>query len=130
MPKVSRLDVITTGSRRRWSAEEKQRIVAESFEGSRRVSATARRYGLSTSQLFTWRRQAGSWASTRTATTFTPAFIASEAHEIACTPASVSTAGAMGRMEIVLASGRKVVVGPDFDAAALARILDVLDRRA
>lgn len=130
MPKVSRLDVITTGSRRRWSAEEKQRIVAESFEGSRRVSATARRYGLSTSQLFTWRRQAGPSASTRTATTFTPAFIASETHEIACTPASVSTADAMGRMEIVLASGRKVVVGPDFDAAALARILDVLDRRA
>jgi transposase len=130
MPKISRIDVITTGSRRRWSAEEKQRIVAESFEGSRRVSATARRHGLSTSRLFAWRRQASAAPSERTATTFTPAFIASEAHEVACAPPSDSTPGAMGRVEIVLASGRKVVVGPDFDAAALARITDVLDRRA
>ena len=56
MPKVSRLEVIQTGSRRRWTLEEKRRIVAESDSGTRQVSATARRYGLSTGQLFTWRR--------------------------------------------------------------------------
>jgi hypothetical protein len=48
----------TTGSRRRWTLEEKQRIVAESYGAPRRVSATARRNGLSASQLFTWRRLA------------------------------------------------------------------------
>jgi transposase len=32
------------------------RIVAESFNGPRLVSATARRYGISPSQLYTWRR--------------------------------------------------------------------------
>src|SRR5215467_10597005 len=58
MPKVSRLEVIQTGSRRRWTLEEKRRIVAESDSGKRQVSATARRYGLSTGQLFTWRRLA------------------------------------------------------------------------
>ena len=58
MPKVSRLEVIQTGSRRRWTLEEKRRIVAESDSGTRQVSATARRYGLSTGQLFTWRRLA------------------------------------------------------------------------
>jgi len=57
MSKVSRLEVIETGSRRRWSLEEKLRIVAESGAAAA-VSATARRYGLSTSQLFTWRRLA------------------------------------------------------------------------
>jgi len=58
MPKVSRLEVISTGARRRWTLAEKQRIVAESYDGHRQVSATARRNGLSASQLFTWRRLA------------------------------------------------------------------------
>ncbi len=58
IPKVSTLEVIETGARRRWTLDEKQRIVAESFSAPRVVSATARRYGLSTSQLFNWRRQA------------------------------------------------------------------------
>ena len=34
MSKVSRLDVISSGARRRWTLEEKQRIVAESYAGS------------------------------------------------------------------------------------------------
>jgi transposase len=58
MSKVARLDVISSGARRRWTLEEKQRIVAESYAATRQVSATARRNGLSASQLFTWRRQA------------------------------------------------------------------------
>jgi transposase-like protein len=56
MSKVSRLEVIQTGARRRWTPEEKRRIVAESASAPRLVSATARRYGLSAGQLFTWRR--------------------------------------------------------------------------
>lgn len=35
-----------TGRRRRWSEEEKLKIVLESFRGPRQVAATARRYGL------------------------------------------------------------------------------------
>jgi len=50
---VSRLEVISTGARRRWTLAEKQRIVAESYSAPRVVSATARRNGLSASQLFT-----------------------------------------------------------------------------
>jgi hypothetical protein len=33
-----------------------------------------------------------------------------------------------GRMEIGLANGRRIVVGPDVDAAALARVVTVLER--
>jgi transposase len=51
MPKVSRLQVIATGARRRWTLEEKLRIVAESEP--RAVSATARRHGFP-SHLFWW----------------------------------------------------------------------------
>jgi hypothetical protein len=38
MPKVSRLEVVSTGARRRWTLEEKQRIVTESYGGPRLVS--------------------------------------------------------------------------------------------
>jgi hypothetical protein len=37
---VERLEVVDTGRRRRWSEEEKLRIVAESLSGPRLVSAT------------------------------------------------------------------------------------------
>src|SRR5215213_6607762 len=45
MSSVSRLEVITTGARRRWTLEEKRRIVAERYRAPRIVSATARRHG-------------------------------------------------------------------------------------
>src|SRR5213083_3392708 len=53
---VERLQVVDTGRRRRWSEEEKLKIVVESFQGSRQVAATARRYGISRSLLLRWRR--------------------------------------------------------------------------
>ena len=45
------------GRRRRWSLEEKARIVAESLDPATTASAVARRYGLHASQLFVWRQQ-------------------------------------------------------------------------
>src|SRR6266581_7543920 len=78
---VSRLEVISTGARRRWTLAEKQRIVAESYSAPRVVSATARRNGLSGSQLFTWRRlaRAGRLIEVEEAATFAPAIISREA---------------------------------------------------
>jgi transposase len=56
---VHRLEVFTGGGRRRsWTDEEKAQIVAESYGGAETVSAVARRYGLASTQLFTWRREA------------------------------------------------------------------------
>src|SRR3712207_9222678 len=53
-----RLEVITgVGRRRRWSLEEKARIVAESLDPATTSSAVARRHGLHASQLFVWRQQ-------------------------------------------------------------------------
>ncbi|WP_249734993.1 transposase [Bradyrhizobium sp. sGM-13] len=54
---LNRLEVVDTGRRRRWSEEEKARIVLESMSEPRLVAATARRYGLSRSLLVTWRRE-------------------------------------------------------------------------
>lgn len=56
---VRRIEVFTgVGRRREWPAEEKARIVAESYEAGETVCAVARRYALSPQQLFTWRRAA------------------------------------------------------------------------
>ena len=53
---VQRLEVVNTGRRRRWSLDEKLRIVEDSFQGHRQVSATARRHDISPSLLFSWRK--------------------------------------------------------------------------
>jgi transposase len=53
---ISRLEIVDTGRRRRWSDAEKLRIVEESFSGPRLASATARRHGISNQLLFAWRK--------------------------------------------------------------------------
>ena len=56
---VRRLEVFTgAGRRRTWTAEQKAQIVAESYESGEKVSAVARRHGLTPQQLFGWRRDA------------------------------------------------------------------------
>jgi len=53
---AGRLEVVSVGRRRRWSVEEKVRVVEESLGGHRRASATVRRYDISNSLLFKWRK--------------------------------------------------------------------------
>ncbi len=81
IPKVSRLDVISTGARRRWTLEEKRRIVAETFAPGASVSIVARRHDLNANMLFTWRRQIGAAAllPAGDAMTFVPATITADA---------------------------------------------------
>lgn len=56
---VQRLEVFTgAGRRRSWTAEQKARIVAESYGSGETVSAVARRHALTAQQLFGWRRTA------------------------------------------------------------------------
>src|ERR1700722_7795023 len=132
--KVSRLEVVSTGARRRWTLEEKQRIVAESYGGPRLVSVTARRNGLSASQLFTWRRLArgdrlGGGARAGACPRgdrFTPALGST------CAPQPPSSPPAqrarVGIIEIELSGGCRVRVDRDVDAEALQRVLELLRR--
>ncbi|MFP4361533.1 MAG: IS66-like element accessory protein TnpA [Alphaproteobacteria bacterium] len=123
---ASRLEVVEVGRRRRWSAAEKVRIVEESLAGPRRVSATARRHGISRSRLTEWRR---AYREGRLAGAAEPAFVPVRLRDEAPPAAASEVGGGAGRIEIVLAGGRRVVVGADVDAAALARVVDVLERR-
>ena len=112
-----RFEVITgVGRRRRWSDEDKARIVAESLDPATTASAVARRYGLHPSQLFVWRQQLA--ASTgRQAPGFVPVVVAEDG--------AATSPETAGRIEVAL--GPAVVrVGADVDAAALRRVLEVV----
>ena len=126
MSKVSRLEVIETGSRRRWSVEEKLRILAESERGPRQVSATARRYNLSTGQLFTWRRLArqGRLCAVEPMT-FAPVVVSRD--EAANQAAPSSSGDAVPVIELVLRNGRLLRLPENVTparAAALAQALE------
>jgi transposase len=122
---LARLEVVETGRRRRWSDDEKLRIVLESMEGPRLVAATARRHGISRALLLSWRRTFGVEIAPP-GSEFVPAAIMPEPPpEKAPIPASARR----GRMVIVLEKGQRVVVDADVDGPALARVLDVLERR-
>jgi transposase len=124
---VERLEVVETGRRRRWSDAEKLRIVMESLQTPRAISSTARRHGISRSLLVTWRRS------------FRPEPTSPEAQQVGFVPvmvvAAAETAPAMdaapasGRMVIVVGKDRRVIVDTSVDAVALARVLQVLERR-
>ena len=86
----------------------------------------ARRHGINANLLFTWRRQQGAakMGDSRESPQLVPVTITTE-------PVSSIPAMALepvGRMEIVLGAGERIIVGADVDAAALARVIKALSR--
>lgn len=115
-------------------------MVAECEAPGSSVSVVARRHDVNANQLFTWRRQFREPAEVGDdQATFVPAVIVSEepvADREGLSPRAEkagvenrSARGGIGRMEIVLAGGHRVIVDRDVSAKALARLLDVLARR-
>src|ERR1700704_4168174 len=124
---VERLEVVETGRRRRWSDAEKLRIVMESLQTPRAISSTAQRHGISRSLLVTWgrsfRRERASPAAQQAG--FVPVMVVAAAE----TAPTMDAAPTSGRMVIVVGKDRRVIVDTSVDAAALARVLQVLERR-
>ena len=116
-----------SGWRRFWSSDEKRRMVAESFAPGASVSKVAQRYGVNANLLFTWRRRDARSAASGgvEAVELLPVRVEDER----ALAAPVATPGPVGRMEIVLAAGERILVGADVDAAALARVAKALSRR-
>ena len=57
-----RIEVLTGSSRRRrWSSEEKGRIVAETLQAGATVTEVARRWQVCPQQVWGWRREAREW---------------------------------------------------------------------
>ena len=89
-----------------WSADQKQRIIAESFAPGASVAEVARRYGLNSNMLFTWRRRERVVNDVAKTVNIVPVRV------VEATPTATATASAsMSRMEIVLVGGERILVG-------------------
>jgi len=107
------VEVITSVERRRrWSAAEKERLVAASLEPGGSVSAVARQAGMHPSQLYGWRRQLV--RRSQPTASFAAVRIAAEP-----TPAD-------GLIEIELANGSRVRISGPADAALVRAIMGVV----
>lgn len=126
------VEVITSiERRRRWSREEKERLVAATLEPGASVSEIARSAGIHVSQLFRWRKEL-----CQISTPSVPQLLPVEVVEALPTPAARAEPLAVSRprkkasvVMIELGGGRRLRVESDIDTEALARILDVLERR-
>jgi transposase len=113
--------------RRRWSVEEKLRLVAECEEPGAVLRVVAARHDVYPTLLGTWRRQArhGQLASPRTAGLI-PVRIA----ESQCTgsppPAPHAEPTVPATIEVTLPNGCRVSVGNDVTLTALRRVMSVL----
>ena len=139
-----RIEVITGRERRRrWTADQKREIAAESLQPGVSPVMVARRHGISSGLLYTWRQRLlcgalGAVADTK------PRFVRVDvvagppqlevatpaAPELAppATPLVSPTAGPDGRIEIMLSGGAKVRVDAQVNEAALRRVLAALAR--
>jgi transposase len=116
---VQRLEVVTTGRRRRWSDAEKRRIVAESLERPRAVSETARRHGITPGLLFSWRRSLAQDLS-----------LADAGHAVIPVQIAAAATSAQGsRIEILLVSGVRLLVEETVDPVRLGRLVAALEHR-
>ena len=127
---VSGVDGRVRRRRRRWSEARKRLIVAESYQPGVSVSVEARRHDVNANLVFSWRRHYRELA--RVVGGFVPVVVSStEGAEPAklLPPPPEAEPSASGRIEIALADGLRVTVDRDVDAAALSRVLGVLERR-
>ncbi len=130
-----RIEVITgQRRRRRWTGEEKARIVAETFEEGANISEVARRHDVARGLLTVWRRQVAAAVAAK-GPSFVPIQIAAESGrgsaggpgrvasaqtrplEIAAAPAKLS-----GVIEIEV-SGARIWVEPGVELATLSTVL-------
>jgi len=122
---VRRLAVFTgTGRRRAWSAEQKARIIAESYESGERVSAVARRHGLTPQQLFGWRRAAEHLAEAGTGesgSAFAPVIVEAARP---CAEVPIAPPCPVGSPVIEIVIGVAIIrIPPGSDAATLTMVL-------
>ncbi len=132
-----RIEVITgQRRRRRWTAQEKARIVAESFEEGANISEVARRNGVVRGLLTVWRHKVA--AAGVNATGFVPVRIASEGSPaMACEPGRVAAAntrlqemasppGQLRGMIEIEVSGARIRIEPGVDPTTLSTVLSAL----
>ena len=127
------VEVVTRGERRRrWSADQKRRIVVEAMQPGVTPTEVIRRWGLTSSLFYTWRRQVMSGELGAVPMPL-PAFAQVAVSEEAPLPPPVSAqeipSRSPARMEVVLPCGTMLRLDEDVGAEALRRVLAVLRGR-
>lgn len=116
--------------RRRWSRDDKMRIIEETLAPGAVVTEIARRHGIATSLVFTWRRRARLATVASAGPRLMPVQVAAaESVQSIQAPAAIPARKRRGVIEIELGDGKRVSVDENVDADALGRVLDVLSRR-
>jgi transposase len=113
--------------RRRWSVEDKLRIVAETEESGASLRAVAARHDVYPNLLGTWRRQVRrGQLSTEQTVRLLPVRMAETTPPPSAALAPSGAASAAGVIEISLPDGSRVRVDNDVSLAALRRVMAVL----
>ena len=113
--------------RRRWGLEEKLRILGQSVAPGSSASLVCRLHGISSGQLYTWRRQ----FRTGELTGFAPVRLAPPVEELPSAAVPVPTLAepdrpAGGIIEVELPSGVKLRLTGAVDEVGLRRVLSAL----
>jgi transposase len=132
---MARVEIFQGQARRRWTDEEKRRLVAETFAPGATVHGLARRHGVSTGQLFTWRKQFRAELGFPMPAPAVPAFAAvtiapsSPSLPVNSTVPGPSAGATLGVIEIELPQGERVRIAGVVDPAMVTAALQVLVRR-
>ena len=126
------VEVVTRGERRRrWSDEDRARILTEAMAPGAIASHVARRFGVSSGQFYTWRKA----MLLRSAPVgVTPALAKADFAELRLSvpppkPTTPPQIPATGMIEITLPGGAMIRVDAAVDGAALGRVLAALAGR-
>ena len=124
----SRIEIINGRERRRrWSLEEKLRIVAESREPGASVRAVAARHDVYPNLLSTWRNlERRGRLALASPTRFVPIHLIETAPPSAVTPPPAAQRPAVDGIEITLPDGSRVRVGNDVSLTSLRRVMAAL----
>jgi transposase len=131
------MEIITgVERRRRWSLEEKLRIVAETEQPGSGIAEIARRYEISRGLLWNWRSQVRRGELRAEAPpVFLPVRAISEpangnggTHVEPSSATGADPAASSEKIEITLPDGTSVKVGHDIGVVALRRVISVLRR--
>lgn len=124
----SRGESIRARRRKSYTLEEKQQLVAESYEPGASVSVVARRHDINANLLFTWRRQLPAPGPVASPLDLIPIEVIGDA--AGAVPTVPAGAEQRGVMEIVLIDGARVRVDATVREAALRRVLSALKATA
>ncbi len=122
------------GKRRNFSAVDKRRIVEVTCREGASVSGVARKYGIGTRLLFSWKQELAPAAKTET--TFLPVTLtdapdrSAEAPQPVPEPAPVIVERSAPGIEVDLIGGRRVRFERDVDPETVRRLVSLLEGEA